>query len=69
MVAYYNFSDNTFRKTNYTWAYSIIPRSPIVNFYCRKCRTRGSYPSAEFDVNLEGGQAYPDILGCGAFPF
>jgi hypothetical protein len=27
------------------------------------------YPSAEFDVNLEGGQAYPDLLGCGAFPF
>ena len=47
----------------------MIPRSPLVNTYCRKCGTSRRYPSGEFDVVLEGGQAYPDILGCGAFPF
>jgi len=28
-----------------------------------------SYPSGEFDVIVEGGNSYPDILGCGPYPF
>jgi len=69
MNTYYHFWHNTFRKTHFTWAYSIIPRSHMVYINCSKCGTRGEYPSGEFDVILQGGEAYPDILGCGAFPF
>lgn len=69
MSFYYRFTHNSFRKTHFTWAYSLISRSPQVNTTCVKCGTRRNYPSGEFDVIVEGGEAYPDILGCGAFPF
>lgn len=38
----------------------------------RVCPEHGDilyYPSGEFDVVVEGGNRYPDVLGCGAYPF
>ena len=36
---------------------------------CPECGVRDSYPSGAFDVVVEGGSKYPDVLGCGAYPF
>jgi hypothetical protein len=41
----------------------------MINTKCSKCGSIEKYPSGEFDVLLEGGGKYPDVLGCGAYPF
>lgn len=69
MNSYHKFSHNSFHNSRFTWAQSITPRSPMVDTICKKCGTHRRYPSGELDVSLEGGSSYPDVLGCGAFPF
>lgn len=41
----------------------------MVHKFCRKCGSSQFYPKGGFGVRLEGGVEYPDILGCGAYPF
>ena len=64
----YQFLDNTIYKRGFTWAYSIIPKSEMFEINCPKCGIRGRYPSGAFDVVVEGGSKFPDVLGCGAYP-
>lgn len=65
----YVFSDNSIHTRGFTWAMSIIPRSEMISKVCTRCRAVKRYPSGEFDVAVEGGSRYPDVLGCGAYPF
>ncbi len=65
----YVFGDNTFTNRGFAWAASIHPRSEIVHEICPKCGSVKHYPKGDFDVTLEKGSKYPDILGCGAYPF
>jgi hypothetical protein len=66
---FYTFGDNTFSNRGFTWAASIHPRSEVVHQICPTCGSVKHYPIGEFDVTVERGSKYPDILGCGAFPF
>lgn len=66
---FYEFSHNTTYEGVFPWAVSIIPRSEVIFRECRECNAIETYPSGAFDVTLEGGSKYPDILGCGAYPF
>jgi hypothetical protein len=67
--SYYCFDDNSVFTHGFTWAMSIHPRSEMVHRACRECGWVDHYPSGAFDVTVEGGTKYPDVLGCGAFPF
>jgi hypothetical protein len=66
---FYTFSDNSFYTRRFPWAMSIYPQSKMINIECPKCEVVEKYPSGEFDMLLEGGGKYPDVLGCGAYPF
>ena len=66
---FYVFHDNSAHTSGFTWASSIRPRSEMVHRECSECGAVEHYPSGAFDVVLEGGTKYPDILGCGAYPF
>lgn len=66
--SYYRFGDNTVFTRGFTWAWSIIPRSEVVYNVCLECNAVERYPSGAFDVKVEGGTKYPDILGCGSYP-
>lgn len=67
--AFYVFDDNSSYTRGFTWAMSIIPRSEMVHRVCSECGAAENYPSGAFDVIVEGGTKYPDVLGCGAYPF
>lgn len=65
----YQFMHNSSHTRGFVWAMSIIPRSEV---YRRECKEHGvveEYVSGAFDVVVEGGTKYPDVLGCGEFPF
>ncbi len=66
---FYRFGDNSHYTRGYTWAYSIISRSEVYESRCKKCGSVAKYPIGDFDVIVEGGVKYPDVLGCGAYPF
>ncbi len=67
--SFYVFGDNTFSNRGFAWAASIHPRSEVIYQICPKCGSVKYYPNGDFDVTLEKGNKYPDILGCGAYPF
>jgi hypothetical protein len=67
--AFYTFRHNSFHTRGFTWAWNIVPRSEMHFRECSECGTVEEYPSGAFDVVVEGGTKYPDILGCGAYPF
>ncbi len=67
--SFYVFGDNTFSNRGFAWAASIHPRSEVVHQICPKCGSVKSYPKGAFDVTLDKGSKYPDVLGCGAYPF
>lgn len=67
--SFYVFGDNTFSNRGFTWATSIHPRSEVFHQICSKCGSVKYYPKGAFDVTLEKGSKYPDILGCGTYPF
>jgi hypothetical protein len=68
-IKFYEFSHNSSYTRGFTWAASIYPRSEVVHYVCQNCGSVKHYPRGEFDVALEGGTKYPDVLGCGAYPF
>jgi hypothetical protein len=65
---FYNLIDNTSYERKWTIAVSIHPRSRMIEWSCPDCGAATSYPAGSFDVTIEGGEAYPDFLGCGAYP-
>lgn len=65
----YSVTHNTFGSRGWTFAPNIIPRSEMVDRYCKTCGSMERYPSREYDLDLENGSKYPDYLGCGAYPF
>ena len=65
----YKFTHNSFTNRGFAWAASIHPRSEVVHQECPKCGFVKYYPKGAFDVTLEMGSKYPDVLGCGAYPF
>lgn len=66
---FYKFRDNSSHTRGFTWAMSILARSEMHHRECSTCGAVEHYPSGAFDVIVEGGTKYPDILGCGAYPF
>lgn len=66
---FYEFRNNTAHLTRFTFAISIVPRSEMQRRVCKSCGSVENIPSGAFDVILEGGREYPDVLGCGAYPF
>ncbi len=66
---FYTFGDNTFSTRGFAWAASIHSRSEVVHQVCPKCGSVKYYPQGAFDVTLEQGSKFPDVLGCGAYPF
>jgi len=69
-MIFYEFGDNSFCTRGYTWAYSLKPCPTELKLRCDKC-TAGLplYPKYEIGLVVEGGVKYPDILGCGSYPF
>jgi len=68
-ASYFYFRHNSSFTRHFTWAASIRPRSKMIHRVCPEFGVVLHYPSGEFDVVVEGGNQYPDILGCGAYPF
>ena len=68
MSAFYIFRDNSSYNRRFTWASSIRPKSEMIDRKCPECGAGEYYPSGAFDVIIEGGDRYPDILGCGVYP-
>jgi hypothetical protein len=66
---FFIFGNNTNHNRQFTWAWRIYPRSELIHQVCSECGVIEQYPSGSFDVELEGGTKYPDVLGCGEFPF
>jgi len=69
----YSVIDNTIEETQWTWAWALRPRLATIIKNCDLCH-RGSlypgrYPERALDAEVEDGTSYPDILGCGSYPF
>lgn len=69
MATFYTFRNNTSSFPIYTWAASIVPRSPLTTVQCLACGYKDTFTSGAFDVICEGGSKYPDVLGCGKYPY
>src|SRR5438132_3177485 len=67
-MLFYEFSDNSSYEKKWAFAVSIHPKSPVVIWRCPECGRAAHYPAGAFDVTVEGGSAFPDVLGCGAYP-
>lgn len=67
-MRFYNFTDNSPYEKKWVFAASIQPKSHIVKWLCPECGRAAEYPAGAFDVTVEGGSAFPDVLGCGAYP-
>jgi len=68
-MSFYTLSDNSSYMRDFTWATTIYSRSEMIERVCPECGAVENYPSGAFDVVVEGGSKYPDVLGCGAYPF
>ena len=62
-------TNNTLRSRGWAYAPSIYPRSELAGIDCDVCGANGTYPNKEFDIDLELGVKFPDILMCGAWAF
>ncbi len=66
---FYKFSHNSFYTRGYTWAYSWKNSSEYTKI-CPMCNSPLIvYPDNTIHLTVEGGIKYPDILGCGEYPF
>lgn len=66
---FYEFGNNSAYNRSFTVAWRIHPRSEMHYHECPECGIAEEFPRGAFDVDIEGGTKYPDILGCGAYPF
>src|SRR5262245_50566896 len=68
-MQFYKFSSNSAIERKWTFAVYIHSTSPNIHWRCTACGRAAEYPSGSFDVTVEGGSGFPDILGCGSYPF
>src|SRR5436305_2082405 len=67
-MLFYEFSYNSATASRWTFAGDIRPTSRVIDWQCSRCGRGAYYPAGSFDVAVEGGSAFPDVLGCGAYP-
>lgn len=67
--SFYQFRNNSAYNRRFTWAWRVVTRSEMVHWVCHNCKTVVNYPSGAFDVVVERGSKYPDVLGCGSYSF
>lgn len=67
-MVYFEFVDNSLFERKWTTAVSIRPTSHVIQWTCPGCGRADNRPTGSFDVTLEGGSLFPDVLGCGAYP-
>jgi hypothetical protein len=67
-MKHYRLWNNSSYEDNWTFAVSIEPTSRVVDWHCDECGRSEWYPAGGFGVRVEGGSAFPDFLGCGAYP-
>jgi predicted RNA-binding Zn-ribbon protein involved in translation (DUF1610 family) len=67
-MLFYEFTDNSPYEKKWVFAPSIHPKSHVVKWSCPECGRAAQYPAGAFDVTVEGGSSFPDVLGCGAYP-
>jgi hypothetical protein len=67
-MPFYEFGDNSPYEKNWVVAARIHPKSHLVKWICPECGRAAQYPAGSFDVTVERGSEFPDILGCGACP-
>lgn len=67
-MVYYELTDNSPFERQWPMAVSIRPTSRLIHWQCPECGRTDNRPSGTFDVVLEGGSKFPDLLGCGAYP-
>lgn len=65
----FTFKNAALSSRGWLRAWQIHPKSLLVSNFCDQCGRGSEIPSGEFDVDLEGGSKYPDILLCGEHPF
>lgn len=66
---FYCFLHNSSYTRGFMWATTIQPRSEMIHRELLDLGVVVDYPSGAFDVEVTGGTKYPDILGCGSYPF
>lgn len=66
---FFEFSNNSTANKKFTWAYGIDPKSKKSTKVCRKCGSVSSIYKDPLLLEVEGGSKYPDVLGCGEYPF
>jgi hypothetical protein len=67
-MRFYELTNNTSFERQWPTAVSIRATSHVVRWSCPDCGRAASFPAGSFDVTIEGGTDYPDILDCGAYP-
>ncbi len=67
-MRFFEFTDNSPYEKKWAFAVTIHPKSHVVKWLCPECGRAAHYPAGAFDVTVEGGSAFPDVLGCGAYP-
>ncbi len=67
-MLFYELAHNSAYQKKWTFAASIHPKSHVLEWHCPECGRAATYPAGAFDVTIEGGSAFPDFLGCGAYP-
>ncbi len=68
MSQLYEMSNETDDSKGWVYATRIYAKSEEVIVNCNECGAIGRHPKKEFDVDIEGGTKYSDILLCGEYP-
>ena len=64
----FTMSDNTDMSRGWTYAFNIHTKSEVKSLRCKNCGAVDESPTKEFDVDVEKGTKFPDILQCGPSP-
>jgi hypothetical protein len=67
-MIFYEMLDNSSFEMQWAVAPHIQPKSHVIQWECPECGRAAEYPAGDFDVVVEGGIAFPDLLSCGAYP-
>lgn len=68
-MQFFKVTHNSTYNDQFARAYKIMPKSEVEISICPECNAVQKIPKGAFNVAVEGGNQYPDILGCGAYPF
>lgn len=69
MTEFYTFRHNSFHTRGFAWAESIRPRSALTSSTCPQCGSVQYSLEGAFDIVIDEGSKYPDVLGCAEYPF